>query len=182
MAYGDSFTPSGAQGEIKVRGPLWVGLWSITGVYAVYWIYQTAKHLRDYGNARGRDLGQNPTMTLLAVLIGWIIIVPPIVAIYRQAKRIQQVQQMNGVQPLNGWLALVLYLVVSPALFAYEQSELNKAWAAEGGPVQVDGVPAATGTLSPAPTAPESVTPSGMPASSAGDPLQAPTSPERPGQ
>jgi hypothetical protein len=135
MAYGDTFRPAGTQADIKIRGPLWAGLWSITGVYAIYWVHQNAKHLRDYGNAKGRDLGQNPTMTLLAVLIGWIIIVPPIVAIYRQAKRIQQAQHLAGVQPMNGWLALVLYLVLSPVFIGYEQSELNKVWRAEGGPV-----------------------------------------------
>jgi Domain of unknown function (DUF4234) len=137
MAYGDTFTPSGSSGEIKVRGPVWVGIFSLVtlGIYAIYWIYVTAKHLRDYGNAKGRDLGQSPGMTLLALTVGWIIIVPPLVAMFRQAKRIQQAQHLAGVQPMNGWLALVLYLVVSPIFFAYEQNELNKAWAREGGTV-----------------------------------------------
>jgi hypothetical protein len=137
MAYGDTFTPPNAAGQVKVRGPVWVGIFSLLtlGIYAIYWVYATAKHLRDYGNARGRDLGQSPGMTLLAVTLGWLIIIPPFVALYRQAKRIQQAQHLAGVQPMNGWIALVLYLVVSPVFFAYEQSELNKAWAAEGGPV-----------------------------------------------
>ena len=140
MAYGDSFTPRGGTGDIKVRGPVWVGVFSLItlGIYAIYWIYVTAKHLKDYGNSKGRDLGQSPGMTLLAVTLGALIIVPAIVALWRQAKRIQQAQQLAGVQPMNGWLALVLYLVVSPIFFAYEQSELNKAWAAEGGPVPSD--------------------------------------------
>jgi Domain of unknown function (DUF4234) len=160
MAYGDSFTPAGTSGEVKVRGPVWVGIFSFVtlGIYTIYWIYVTAKHLRDYGNAKGRDLGQSPGMTLLAITLGWLIIVPPLVAIYRQAKRIQQAQHLNGVQPMNGWIALVLFLVFSPVMYAYEQSELNKAWAAEGGPVpQDDGyeaphleqAPAATTTADP---------------------------------
>jgi hypothetical protein len=137
MAYGDSFTPQGSGGEVKVRGPVWVGIFSILtlGIYMIYWIYVTAKSLRDLGNARGRDLGQRPGMTLLACTLGVFVIVPPIVAIYRQAKRIQQAQRLVAVPPLNGWLALVLYLVLSPVFFAYLQSELNKVWAAEGGPV-----------------------------------------------
>jgi hypothetical protein len=138
MAHGDVFTPRGAAADVKIRGPVWVGVWSFVtlGIYAVYWIFVTAKHLRDYGNARGQDLGQNPTMTLLAFLLGWILLfIPPIVALVRQGKRIQRAQQLAGVQPMNGWLAAVLYLVLSPVFFAYEQSELNKAWAAEGGPV-----------------------------------------------
>jgi Domain of unknown function (DUF4234) len=137
MAYGDTFTPRGADAPIKTRGPVWVGVFTLLtlGIYSIYWIYVTAKHLRDFGDARGRDLGQSPGMTLLAVTLGWLIIVPPFVAIYRQAKRIQQAQHLAGVQPMNGWIALVLYLVVSPIFFAYEQSELNKAWAAEGAPL-----------------------------------------------
>ena len=169
MAYGDVFHPAGTTRDVKVRGPVWAGAWSITGVYAIYWVYVTAKDLSEYGKSKGRDLGQNPTMTLLAILIGWIIIVPPIVAVYRQAKRIQQAQQMNGVEPFNGWLALVLYLVISPVYIGYVQSELNKAWAAEGGPVPDT-------SLQPAPAlqgAPESMGTTAQPA--VGD------SPERPG-
>jgi Domain of unknown function (DUF4234) len=136
-SYGDTFHPSGAARDVKVRGPVWVGIFSFVtiGIYAIYWIYVTAKDLSEYGKAKGRDLGQSPGMTLAAVTIGWLIIVPALVAIYRQAKRIQQAQQLTGVDPLNGWIALVLYLVISPVFFAYEQSELNKAWAVEGGPV-----------------------------------------------
>jgi hypothetical protein len=135
MAYGDTFRPAGSAADIKVRGPLWAGAWSITGVYAVWWIWQTAKDLSEYGNAKGYDLGQNPTMTLLAIFPGGLIVIPAIIAVYRQAKRIQQAQRLAGAEQLNGWLALVLYLVFSPAYFGYMQSELNKAWAAEGGPV-----------------------------------------------
>ena len=139
MNYGDTYTPSGAQAPVKLRGPLFVGILTLLtlGLYGIYYVYATAGHLRDYGRARGRDLGQRPGMTLLAMTAGWLIIVPPFVAMYRQARRIQQAQQLAGTEPMNGWLALVLYLVVSPAFFAYEQVELNKAWAAEGAPVPV---------------------------------------------
>src|SRR3712207_1388823 len=115
MAYGDSFTPPGARDPVKIRGPVWVGIFSFVtfGIYAIYWIYVTAKHLRDYGEAKGRDLGRSPGMTLLAVTLGVLIIIPPLVAIYRQAKRIQQAQRLAGGQPMNGWLALVLYIVLS---------------------------------------------------------------------
>jgi hypothetical protein len=137
MAYGDTFHPAGTARDVKVRGPVWAGAWSITGFYAIYWIFATAKDLSEYGKAKGFDLGQNPTMTLLAIIPGFLLIVPPIVAIYRLAKRIQQAQRLAGSSDqMNGWLALVLYLVFSPAFYGYIQSELNKAWAAEGGPVE----------------------------------------------
>jgi hypothetical protein len=134
MNYGDTYTPSGASAPVKLRGPLWVGVLSLVtfGIYSIWWVYETAKHLRDYGRAHDRDLGQQPGMTLLAMTAGWLVIVPPFVAMYRQARRIQQAQQLAGGAPLNGWLALALYAVVTPAFFAYEQAELNKAWAADG--------------------------------------------------
>jgi hypothetical protein len=137
MAYGDTFTPAGTSHQVKVRGPVWVGVFSILtlGIYAIWWTYQNAKDLSAYGEAKGRDLGRSPGSTLLAITLGLLIIVPAVVAIYRQAKRIQQAQHLAGVQPMNGWLALALYLVLYPVFAAYEQSELNKVWAAEGGPV-----------------------------------------------
>ena len=174
MAYGDTFTPRGAAGDIKLRGPVWVGIFSFVtlGIYAIYWMYVTAKHLRDYGNARGQDLGQKPGMTLLALTLGWLLLfIPPLVAMFRQAKRIQQAQRLAGVEPMNGWLALVLYLVVSPVFFAYEQSELNKAWAAEGAPLPVaEG--AGAGRL---PAAPQ------QPMATSTTTSEVPAPPERPG-
>jgi hypothetical protein len=142
MAYGDTFRPAGISREVKVRGPVWVGIFSFVAilVYAVYWFYVTAKDLSEYGKAKGHDLGQNPTMSLLAVLFGWILIgIPTIIAFYRFTRRVQAAQRLAGSKDvLNGWLALVLILVFSPLYDAYVQSELNKAWAAEGGPVPVD--------------------------------------------
>lgn len=137
MHYGDTYTPTGADAPVKLRGPLFVGLLTLLtlGLYAIYWVFRTAEHLRDYGRAHDRDLGQRPGMTLLAMTAGWLVIVPPFVAMYRQARRLQQAQRLAGTPAMNGWLALVLYLVVSPVLFAYEQSELNKVWAADGAPV-----------------------------------------------
>jgi hypothetical protein len=139
MAYGDTFNPAGAARDVKVRGPWWVGIFSIVtiGIYGLYWFYVTAKDLSEYGKAKGYDLGQNPVMSLLAILFGWILIgIPTIIALYRFHKRVQQAQRLAGLtETLNGWIALVLLLVFSPADYAYVQSELNKAWAAEGGPV-----------------------------------------------
>ena len=142
MAMGDTFQIQGSAEGFKVRGPVWVGIWSFVTIfiYAIWWIYVTAKHLSDYGRARGYDLGQSPGMTLLAVTVGWIIIVPALVALWRLTKRVQQAQRIAGrADGLNGWIALVLYLVVAPVYFAYTQSELNKVWQAEGGPAPAPG-------------------------------------------
>jgi hypothetical protein len=141
MAYGDTFRPAGISREVKVRGPVWVGVFSLITLifYGAYWFYVTAKDLSEYGKAKGHDLGQNPTMSLMALLFGWILLgIPTIIAFYRFTRRVQAAQRLAGSNDvLNGWLALVLILVFSPLYDAYVQSELNKAWAAEGGPVPV---------------------------------------------
>jgi hypothetical protein len=178
MAYGDIFHPAGTPHDVKVRGPLWAGLWSITGFYAIYWIWATAKDLSEYGKAKGFDLGQNPTMTLLAIFPGCFIVIPALVAVYRQAKRIQQAQRLAGAEQYNGWLALVLYLVFSPAYYGFVQSELNKAWAGEGGPVETsDNMPAHLDS-GPSGTATTTSGSSDMPAPVAAS--AAPSSPEAP--
>ena len=177
MAYGDTFHPAQTSRDIKIRGPLWVGVASTLSLflfafYVIYWYYVFAKDLSEYGKAKGHDLGQRPGMTLAAFLIGWVLLfIPPIVATYRMVKRTQQAQQLAGVHAgLNGWLALVLLLVFSPAFYAYEQSELNKAWAAEGGPVPNTDLKAAP----PLPSGPAASSTSSAPEISS-------TSPERPG-
>ena len=44
----------------------------------------------------------------------------------------QAAQRLTGTQtPINGWLGLVLYLVISPVLYAYMQSGLNGVWKAQ---------------------------------------------------
>ncbi len=177
MAYGDTFNPAGSARDIKVRGPVWVGVWTFVtlGIYGIWWIYAAAKDLSEYGKAKGYDLGQNPVMTLLAIFPGGLIVVPALIALYRQARRIQQAQKIAGSpDQLNGWLVLILYIAFSPGMLAYEQAELNKAWAAEGGPVErTDGMPARLDSA-PSPAASSS-------SGTAGDPLTAPvTTPEAP--
>jgi hypothetical protein len=39
-----------------------------------------------------------------------------------------------GKEPLNGWIAIILYLLLAPALWAYIQSSLNAIWQQEGEP------------------------------------------------
>jgi hypothetical protein len=67
---------------------------------------------------------------------------------------------------LNGWIAIILFLVISIGLWAYMQSELNKVWRAEG-----DALPG-----QPAPPAVEEGMPSRLPE----QPQQAPPDPGPP--
>ena len=43
-------------------------------------------------------------------------------------KRVQAAQRLSGQTPINGWLGLVLYIVISPVMYAYMQSGLNGVW------------------------------------------------------
>ena len=103
-------------------------------VYAWFWWYFINRELRDLGRARGStELGDNPTLSVLAVSLGALIIVPPFVSAYNTCKRIQAAQRLGGErEPLNGWLALALFaamfFVYIPFAFGYIQSELNKVW------------------------------------------------------
>ena len=99
------------------------------GIYLFFWWYYINRELRDYGRARGTDeLGTSPGKSVLAITLGALIIVPAILSLINTFKRVQRAQQLTGGEGLNGWIGLVLYLVISPAFFAYMQSGLNSVW------------------------------------------------------
>jgi len=80
------------------------------------------------------EILREPMLSLLAILIGWIIIVPPFVSIYRTGERIAQMQEDAGMErSCNGWIGLVLSFFVSLHALYY-QSELNRIWARLGQP------------------------------------------------
>ena len=131
-----------ANGAIaKVRNPWGVlGLSLITiGIYTIVWYYKINKEFKEYGAAQGdQELADsNPTNSVLAITLGALIIVPAIISFINTVKRQQRVQQLGGVEPINGWIVLILYFVVSIAIPPYMQSELNKVW--ERYPALTDG-------------------------------------------
>ena len=123
---------AGTPATAKIRSPWAAALLPIItlGIYYFVWYYKINREMRDLGHARDSDeLGDSPGTSLLAVTLGALIIVPAIVSVVHTAQRIQKAQRLTGVeQTLNGWLALVLYILITPAFWAYQQSELNKVW------------------------------------------------------
>lgn len=109
----------------KRRNP-WgvVGLMIITvGIYGFVWYYKINNELKNYG------IDNNPTKAVLAVSLGWLIIVPPFVSYYNTAERIRKAQEKAGAsERIIPVLALVLLLVVSTFANVYYQSQLNKVW------------------------------------------------------
>lgn len=117
----------------KIRGPITVAVLSIVtlGIYVLFWWYFINREMADYGRARdAKELGDNPTKSVLALFPGGLIVVPAIWTTVTTFQRIQAAQRLNGQTPINGWLGFVLFLVFSPALYGYMQSGLSSAWRA----------------------------------------------------
>ena len=96
----------GTQYEVKQRS-----LWAVAllpfitlGIYNLVWWYKINRELRDYGQAKGHDLGQNPTNSVLAFFPGGLIVIPALVSLWRGTKRVQAAAGVAGKEPLNGWL------------------------------------------------------------------------------
>ncbi len=125
--------------EAKIRHPLAAfGLVFLTlGIYYFVWYYKVNRELRDLGRATGEEerLGRSPLTSLLAITIGWLVIVPPFVSFYRTFRRIEAGQEVNGTRDrVNAWLGFALFLVgvvFLPVEVIYAQSELNRIWRAE---------------------------------------------------
>ena len=117
----------GSEAKVKIRSPWAAALLPIItlGIYHLVWWYRINRELRDYGEAKGFDLGQNPTNSVLALFPGGLIIVPALITYWRGTKRVQGAARLGGHEPVNGWIALILYLLISPGLWAYLQSSLN---------------------------------------------------------
>src|SRR5947207_2632155 len=115
------------QERVKIRSPWAVALLPIItlGIYHLVWWYRINREMRDYGRAKGYDLGQNPTASLLALFPGGIIIVPALISYWRGTKRVQGAARIAGQEPPSGWIALILYLLIALGFYAYLQVSLN---------------------------------------------------------
>jgi Domain of unknown function (DUF4234) len=115
--------------SVKIRNPFGVFVLAIVtlGIYYCVWYYKINRELRD---AAGIDV--DPLVAVLAITIGWVIIVPPFVSWYRTFQRIQQAQQQAGVtseaSPILGFILYIIALYFLPVELLYAQDELNKLW------------------------------------------------------
>jgi Domain of unknown function (DUF4234) len=122
---------AGSEGTAKIRNLVAVALLPLITflIYYFYWWYQVNRELKDYGRAKETDeLGDSPGMSLLAVTLGALVVIPALVSNYRGFKRVQAAQRLTGVEPLNGWIGLILFVIITPAFWAYIQSGLNSVW------------------------------------------------------
>lgn len=137
-----------SQQTAKIRHPVAVPVLSFItlGIYYIYWWYQVNREVADLGREQGVDgLGDNPTLSALAVFPGALVIVPPFFSLYNGVKRFQRAQGATLAEStLNGWIVLGLIVasfivgVTSLIIPGYIQAELNKVWEAqpEPGPLE----------------------------------------------
>ena len=129
------------QGESYLkRNPLGVlGLSLITfGIYFFYWYYKVNDELRRFEH----DESISPTRSLMAMLFGWIIIVPPFIAIWNTANHIQAAERRAGVlQQIEPVLVLVFQIVFSLVNPPYMQDHMNRIWDHAGGAQPLPGGP-----------------------------------------
>jgi polyferredoxin len=139
------------KGEVKIRSPWAAALLPFItfGIYHLVWWYRINRELRDFGRAKGYDLGQSPTKSLLALFPGSLIIVPALVTYWNGTKRVQGAARVAGNEAVNGWIALVLYLLLAPVFWAYVQVSLNDIWRKEAEPMPGQSLPPAPGDKMP---------------------------------
>jgi Domain of unknown function (DUF4234) len=118
----------------KIRNPLGVlGLGLITlGIYHIFWWYFINREMADYGQANGvPELGDNPILSVLAVTLGALIIIPPFVSHWRTLKRIETAQNRAlGSNNIGVLLLFILIFIplVNLVVFPIMQSNLNQVW------------------------------------------------------
>ena len=123
------------------RNPLGVlGLSFITlGIYGLYWYYKVNQEIQRYTG----DQTISPSRSLLAVIPGFLLIVPPFIAYYNTSNHIVQIQQQRGIaSQISPALVVILALVIWIGMAAYVQEHLNRIWdSASGGGVQPPAQP-----------------------------------------
>lgn len=123
------------------RHPLGVlGLSLITlGIYGLYWYYKVNEEIKRYTG----DETISPSRSLLAVIPGLILIVPPFIAYYNTANHVLQLEQHRSIpSQISPALVVILGILIWIGMSAYVQEHLNRVWDA-----------ASTGGASEAPAA-----------------------------
>ncbi len=111
----------------RVRSPWAVlGLGIVTlGIYYLWWYYRINDDARRYL----RDYELRPFTSLLAITLGWLILIPPFVSYFRTGKRIRQMQRRAGANAEHSaGLGLVLFILANLLGGVYAQYGLNRVW------------------------------------------------------
>lgn len=113
--------------QYKKRQPLGVlGLSIITiGIYFFYWFYKVNQEIKQFTG----DQSISPGRSLLALIPGFLLIVPPYIAYYNTANHIMKMEQQRGVtSQISPALVVVIGIVFAFAVPPYGQEHLNRVW------------------------------------------------------
>lgn len=109
------------------RNPLGVlGLSLITlGIYGLYWYYKVNEEILRYT----KDDTISPGRSLVAVIPGFLLIVPPFIAYYNTANHVAQMQQRKNMNSqISPALVVLLGILIWIGMAAYVQEHLNRVW------------------------------------------------------
>ena len=123
-----------AQSTAKIRNPLAVALLGLItiGIYWVFWWYFINREMVDYGQANDvPDLGDNPWLSVLAVTLGALVIIPALVSLWRTCRRIERAQNhalgSNNYSPVLCFV-LALFPILQLIAWFLMQTNLNQVW------------------------------------------------------
>ena len=121
---------TGQIGKIRNIWLVWLA-WPILtlGIYHFVWWYKINREARDFAR-----IEVSPGISVVAITLGVLIIVPPWVSIFRTGERIGQMQAAAGQEvTCNGVIGLIASFFLGLHTLYY-QYELNRTWEALGAP------------------------------------------------
>jgi Domain of unknown function (DUF4234) len=138
---------TGTESQAKIRNPLAPALlpFATFGIYTLVWYFRINKELAAMGRARNtEELGTSPVTSLMAIMFGWIIIVPPFLSFYNTWKRAAAAQRLFGVQGgFDPGLGFLLTIFVSPVGHYLLQRDMNSVVNAQAGSSPQGAIPSA---------------------------------------
>ena len=104
---------------MKLRRPWVVGALSLIPFYWLFWYYAVNREMRDYGRASGdaRLAKVKPALSVVAVTLGWFVVVPPLVSQWRTVLRIDASERLAGSR--SGRTPLIVALLVGSFLLSW---------------------------------------------------------------
>ena len=122
-------------GSIKRRDPWGTFLIGIVTlkIYHFVWYYMINREIRDHS---GDEIKVDPVVSVLAITLGILVVIPALVSFYRTAHRVRLVQKKVGaaktISPILGLLlGAISFFNLLNFYMPYLQSQINSAWDVE---------------------------------------------------
>lgn len=118
--------------DVRLRNPWGAFALAVVtlGVYAVVWWWKINREIRDFSAHAGKPLGNDPTLSALALFPGILLIVPAIWTLVTTTRRVDWVAGQVGLGShlrVHSPVTVILALVIG-AQPVYLQYPLNAAW------------------------------------------------------